>query len=336
MKPTYKIVGALAVAGLSACTQVAAEQSTLPQLQLNIDQITLSGLSSGGFMANQFHVAHSDWVSGVGIIAAGPYYCAQNSILTALGSCVNKIDTPIDVAKIDQMTQQWANEGKIDATEHLNGDKVWLLSGTNDTRVIQPVVDALAEQYKSWQANVTYINDKPFAHLFPTESTGSDCAESVSPFIGNCQFDAAGQMLTTLAGSLNEKGQAKAENLFSFNQQTLGKAQAKGLGNEGYVYIPTECQQGEQCQIHVSFHGCNQYADAVGNAYATQTGLNDWAETNNLVVLYPQTVASAMAPLNPQGCWDWWGYTDENYATQEGIQIQAVTNMVNYLAGENK
>lgn len=336
MKPTYKFLGTLAVAGVSACTQVVAEQSKLPELNLNIEHITLSGLSSGGFMANQFHVAHSSWVSGVGIIAAGPYYCAQNNLLTALGSCVNKIDTPIDFEKIEKLTKQWADEGKIDSIQHIANDKVWLLSGTKDTRVIQPVVDGLAKQYKNWQASTTYINDKPFAHLFPTDNTGSDCEESVSPFIGNCQFDAAGELLTTISGQLNHKGQAKPENVFSFNQQDLGKEQATGLGETGYVYIPTDCQNGEQCQVHVSFHGCNQYAGVVGDAYSTQTGLNDWAESNHLVVLYPQTTASSVAPLNPQGCWDWWGYTDENYATQQGTQIQAVTNMVKHLAGESK
>jgi len=34
-------------------------------------QITVSGISSGGMMAQQFHYAHSSELRGVGIFAAG-------------------------------------------------------------------------------------------------------------------------------------------------------------------------------------------------------------------------------------------------------------------------
>jgi poly(3-hydroxybutyrate) depolymerase len=80
--------------------------------------------------------------------------------------------------------------------------------------------------------------------------------------------------------------------------------------------------------------GCNQNLEAVGNVYASLTGLNDWADAHNTVVPYPQTRKSALMPTNPQGCRDWWGYTDENYANQSGGQIQAVTSMIRKLAGE--
>ena len=80
--------------------------------------------------------------------------------------------------------------------------------------------------------------------------------------------------------------------------------------------------------MHVSFHGCNQYAEAVGKAYVEQTGLNNWADSNNMVVVYPQTRKSLFMPLNPQGCWDWWGYTGEDYATRSGEQINAVRDIV--------
>lgn len=49
---------------------------------------------------------------------------------------------------------------------------------------------------------------------------------------------------------------------------------------------------------------------SVGDQYALQTGYNEVAELNQMVVLYPQT---RIIPDNPLGCWDWWGYTNENY-----------------------
>src|SRR5215217_1643004 len=50
----------------------------LPSLQ-NLDRVTVtvSGLSSGGFFAHQFHVAFSSLVKGAGILAGGPYGCVE-------------------------------------------------------------------------------------------------------------------------------------------------------------------------------------------------------------------------------------------------------------------
>jgi poly(3-hydroxybutyrate) depolymerase len=101
------------------------------------------------------------------------------------------------------------------------------------------------------------------------------------------------------------------------------------LGEQAYLFVPENCKRNEQCSIHISFHGCNQNAEAIGNTYAKNAGFNAWAQTNDLVVLYPQTKKSAFMPLNPQACWDWWGYTGENYAHKEGKQIKAIKAMVN-------
>ena len=39
--------------------------------------------------------------------------------------------------------------------------------------------------------------------------------------------------------------------------------------------------------------------------------------------------------MNPNSCWDWWGYDDPNYATRRGRQMAAVKQMIGRLAGEN-
>ncbi|WP_088328352.1 PHB depolymerase family esterase [Lacimicrobium sp. SS2-24] len=319
-----------ATLGLSA--QAMAQ---LPQLKLDIDAITVSGLSSGGYMATQFHVAHSDWVSGAGIIAAGPYYCARNSIMTALSECVNKQDKPVDLSQIETTLKDWESQKLISDLEHLKGDKVWILHGSEDKKVIVPVTEQLVSQYQRWAGteSVQYINDKPFAHHFPTLDNGTACEVSEAPFIGNCDYDAAAEMLGHISDAEPVSVTAEGQ-LFSINQQELGGDAASGLADMAYVYAPSSCINGATCQVHVSFHGCNQNIEAVGNDYARLTGINNWADEHNTVVLYPQTQKSNIMPLNPQACWDWWGYTDEHYATQKGQQIMAVTNMVHRLAGE--
>ena len=68
--------------------------------KIDPSQVTVAGLSSGGFFAHQFHVAYSDLVSGAAVLAGGPYACPEQvpptlssnpfaSIIVALGVCTH-------------------------------------------------------------------------------------------------------------------------------------------------------------------------------------------------------------------------------------------------------
>nr|WP_189403786.1 PHB depolymerase family esterase [Alteromonas halophila] len=312
----------------------AVAAASLPALNLNTDAVTVSGLSSGGYMATQFHLAHSDWVKGAAVIAAGPYYCGQNDITTALSQCVDKVESSIPVDALNKKARQWADEGKLASLDNLKDSKVWLLHGSKDKKVTRTAADLLNQQYVAWAGEdaVEYVSDKPFAHLFPTKNKGTACTISESPYIGNCDYDAAGALLTHLIGNLQQPDDALSGDVVSFSQAELGGEPAKTLAETGYAYVPDSCKEGAQCRVHISFHGCNQYADAVGRDYVDNTGLNRWADDNQMVVVYPQTKKSLFMPLNPQGCWDWWGYTGDEYATREGKQVKAVANIVNALS----
>ena len=98
-----KASAALLTAAFSAT--VAAQ---VPPLQLDVEHITVSGLSSGGYMANQMHIAYSDWITGAGILAAGPYYCAQGDITVALSQCVDKSEPAIDTAALNDKVKTLA------------------------------------------------------------------------------------------------------------------------------------------------------------------------------------------------------------------------------------
>lgn len=302
------------------------------ELVIDYSQTSLSGLSSGGYMATQFHLSHADSIKGVGIIAAGPYYCAKGSIGTALSECVNK--TPENFRPSETYYSGPNTPNNLATADEIRKTKVWLLHGTEDTRIARTVSDGLYQQYKAWidEENLIYIDNKAFAHLFPTLSSGSECTDSVPPFIGACNYDAAGELLTHIYDKLrqpvpNNKIKDYGE-LIKFSQAKLVNIEDTGLNESGFVFIPNTCNSGTACRLHVSFHGCNQSIDNVGDKYATMTGLNEWAANNNMIVLYPQIKKSAMFPMNPQACWDWWGYTDENYANKDGKQISAVHRMM--------
>ena len=66
----------------------AGAAQPLPGLAASTDDVTVSGISSGGYMAVQFQVAYSGIVRGAGVVAGGPYYCAEGSVRRALGNCM--------------------------------------------------------------------------------------------------------------------------------------------------------------------------------------------------------------------------------------------------------
>ena len=93
--------------------------------------------------------------------------------------------------------------------------------------------------------------------------------------------------------------------------------------------MPASCASGAPCRIHVSFHGCEQNAALVNDAYYGHAGYNEWADTNNIIVLYPQATSSNG---NDYECWDFWGYDGASYDTRSGTQLAAVRAMVDWLA----
>lgn len=314
--------------------------SILLSSSLFASNLTVSGISSGAYIAQQFHTAFSSQVSGVGIIAGGPYYCAKGNIVEAMNKCMKTVLGSPRTEDSILMAKELAKAGKIDPLENLSHSKVWMLSGTKDRTVDQKVADALRETYKSFgvaDENLVYINDLKIGHAFPTDNFGNDCRTvSRSPFISNCGLDGAGAILKQLLGKLNPKQSSTKEHLYHFDQlrfatdnKTIEKLSMHQLA---YVYIPEGCEEPGKanCPIHIAFHGCKQTLDHVQTTFIEKSGYNDWAEANRIVVLYPQAKRSAL-PNNPNGCWDWWGYTGSNYHTKDGAQMKVVMKMVKAL-----
>jgi poly(3-hydroxybutyrate) depolymerase len=115
-----------------------------------------------------------------------------------------------------------------------------------------------------------------------------------------------------------------------FDQSPFATGIGNGLSSEGVVYIPEACAKKAGCRLHIALHGCEQNRDDVGKAFIEGSGFTRWADANRLVVLFPQVSANPL--LNPKGCWDWWGYTGEDYLTKDAPQIAAIWKMAERLA----
>jgi poly(3-hydroxybutyrate) depolymerase len=322
-----------AMAALTFAASAFAAQAAAPLPALVIDgaRTTVSGLSSGAYMAVQMHVAYSaTFHTGAGIVAGGPYYCAQDSLATATGPCMAH-SSSIPVASLVATTNSWAAAGSIDPVANLAGSKVYLYSGTQDQTVVQAVMNDLRTYYASFvpAANIVYKNTLGSGHAMITDDFGGACSGTATPFVNDCNFDLAGALLQQLYGPLNARNAgALSGNFVQFDQTAF--VSGHGMASTGWLYVPAACAAGESCRLHVAFHGCLQNSGDVGEQYVRDTGYNRWADTNHIVVLYPQTGAATSA--NPNGCWDWWGYDSANYAKKSGPQMAAVKAMVDRLA----
>jgi poly(3-hydroxybutyrate) depolymerase len=297
------------------------------------EKATVSGLSSGAYMAVQFHVAHSARISGAAAIAGGPYYCAQGRLRTAYHNCMKpgRFAPLPPPSSLRTHADDLAALGRIDSTAHLAGSRVWLFTGSSDKTVTQPVVEALYDFYSAYKALAVIVRHERAGHAMVTEDAGNtDCAATRPPFINDCDYDAAGAFLQHLAGPLASPSTKPGGRLASFDQRPFG-GKAISMDDEGFVYIPKECENA-RCRVHVAFHGCRQGRSAVSDQFARLSGYNRWADTNRIIVLYPQAVPSALPTYNPNGCWDWWGYTGTNYHTKEGAQMRAVKAMLDRLS----
>jgi len=343
--PTLAWKLCLATAALTATLHLPAwGQQKLGSYAVDPNAISVSGLSSGGYMAQQYHVAHAKQIMGVGIVAAGPWDCADTNpgwwpVVTASEVCSNTAEGlpflgPPNLAASITATKDAAKADRIDPIKSLANAKVFLFSGTKDSLEPQSVVNELNQYYLTFvpAANVHYVNTIPAEHAMVTDNFGNACDKLGSPYINNCGYDTAGEMLKFIYGGLKPPGDPATGKLITFKQTEFLPSEPISMAPTGHVFVPADCQATPGCRLHVALHGCLQDDMVVGDAFYAHAGYNRWAATNRIIVLYPQAVQSQFAPYNPRGCWDWFAYTDSRFPTRSGMQITAIRKMTTRLS----
>ncbi|SIT43789.1 Poly (3-hydroxybutyrate) depolymerase [Paraburkholderia ribeironis] len=339
----------------------AVSYPPLPALNIDISQTSVSGISSGGFMAVQLAVAYSSIIKGVGVVAAGPYYCSQNDLLIATTRCSCTIQPTsacevsagsTDVPKLVSRTKTLSANHMIDDVVGVTGQRIVTISGARDATVPTAVVTQLQQFYAALGVPTQSMKNIEIAdagHTMPTINYGVACAKSESPFIGKCDVDGAKEMLGWIYGPdplVPPSAATRQGRFIRFDQSRYlpanrpsGFTWTTGMDTTGWLYVPSTCDAGAPCRLHVALHGCEQGQDYVpldsrpglfyGTTFVRHAGYTQWADNNRIVVLYPQAVS--IAGLNPNGCWDWWGYTDSHFADQQGVQMRAIRNMIGQL-----
>ena len=340
---TLVLAAALLAVAISAHPARASEQ--LPALGADVAATSVSGLSSGAYMAGQIEVAHSSQIVGAGIVAGGPFACAETeasklvpfwpmavaqNAQQALYKCMKTTLGVPDPKALAERAKELADEGKIDPLSGLAKDNIYLFSGNEDQTVARAVVEAARDFFKDVgvpETNITLVESKG-GHAFITEEGGAACGVGAKPYVSDCDYDQAKAILAWIYGPLLASA-AEPKGLFIvFDQQAFAKP-ADGLADEGIVYVPLACASQPGCRVHIALHGCEQSRETVGDDFIKESGYAQVADTNRFVILFPQIKANA---INPQGCWDWWGYTDLDYLGKDAPQIAAIWSMVEQLA----
>ena len=247
------------------------------------------------------------------------------------------------LAPLFGQTDEWARSGDIDDNPKYRPSAHLCFCRYNDAVINSKVGEAAYRFYRHYlpdQGNLFYQNTIGAGYSQVTVDYGLACADNKEDFIDKCNYDQAGIVLQHINGALDPKNDVELSGkLLPFDQRAFTFPESPGsysMAETGYVYVPASCAARRPCRIHVVLHGCKQNFDTIGDRYSRHAGYNEWANTNQLVILYPQTVVGDPlldfgTPLNPFGCWDWWGYTNFNYAVKAGRQITAIKAMLDRL-----
>ena len=348
------------IAGLAAAVGIALAIGAAPvraaerlvPLPIDSGQVSVAGFSSGAFMANQLHIAHSAGVMGAALVAGGLYGVAVQEVTadgvtaSAALATLRCMKPPLmlgEVATYKRIVEVLAARGSIDpALEPFAGEALCLHRRLGRLRGFRDGRDGARplSRPRRQSANVTFED-----HSGP--------AAPRRPFVGDedlrrrllGQRAALHQRLRLRPGRGGARGDLRAGPraaagaatgrlvLFDQTEFVPGEAaHANGLSDTGFLYVPKACAAGapRRCRLQVALHGCTQSAETLGDAFYAHIGLNEWADTNRIVVLYPQAHATTLSELpsgfahfglsapNPMGCWNWWGYSGNSRIISPG------------------
>ncbi len=340
----------------------------LPRFRTNGEH-SISGLSSGAFMTVQMSIAHSSRFVGAGVVAGGPYRSAEtfpraapnpsmSCILNSLYVAMTPL-TAFTAPDADGLVALARRTPRIDDLRHVARQRVYVFTGRSDMVVNQFVVRRTREFYEKLGVTgeaLKFVDNIDAGHCLITSNPDDTIPLSANrpPYINYGGFMQSHDILRHIYPDLVDPTAPRGElRLFPQSEFVADAPDGAGLSRFGYVYVPSAVASGATARgVHVVLHGCKQgfeYRDFLGGLrnrdeppfgarYMTRTGYLEMAEANGLLLLFPQVGGTDDAILqNPDGCWDWWGYTGDDpaapdYYTRDARQIRAIAAMLDRLS----
>lgn len=330
---------------------------------LNIADLSISGLSSGADFVSQMLVAYADKFVGGGIFAGQPYRCAvtyfsgettespNDQVPYCDGCPPNKTVTYdhcknnpsiVDVSVLKSKYEQLAAGGGVGDVNAISKLRVYMYRGTKDrtykSGVVEKTRDFFAQLIPVTQLELK--NDVAGGHAYPVEDYwayacgNSGIADSTvgDDFpVQNCGYDGPGAALKHIHGSLQERaGDTDWGQLLWFDQSPFYTSDPESVGfdKRGLIYIPKSCGSGQKCNMHVNLHGCDFGDNLIFEGLVKGMSFNRWAEKNNMVVLYPKLRAHGTSKQHKAACWHVYGQDGTGYTEKTAPQMAALMNMI--------
>jgi len=334
----------------------------LPTLNIDLDGISVAGLSSGADFAVQFAVAFSKTVRGLGVFAGQPFHCAVTrfpndkltppnpSVPICEGCPVNRTllydhckghdPALVNVSMLAAAAQRLSEAGAIDDVKYLARNRFYTYCGTKDGTITATKKNRDFFAQFTAEENILSNFSIPSGHCWPQDTGANLCGlwntKVSNPWpLENCGYDGPGAMLEHVYGALNPPAQQPVLNsIVGFDQSVFNgnNTEQVGLSKDAVMYIPNSCATGAKCKLVLLFHGCAPTPWHV----APYHSLSRWAETNDMVILYPHSSRHGGANATREqkiACWDGYGQTGPDYDTKNGVQMKAIMSMIQTISG---
>ena len=197
----------------------ARGRAQLPALGAKVDETSVSGISSGAYMAGQFQMAHAKRVIGAAIIAGGPYGCSESIFANTIPGAGTASQSQqsgqrlharharqawgvANPARPRAESQQRAEKGEIDPIADVARDRIYLFTGTSD-HTVRPRSSARGEFYDKLGVPKANISSSRTAARRPRlrhRRRRQRMRSSGQPYIVDCDYDQAGELLKQIYG----------------------------------------------------------------------------------------------------------------------------------------
>jgi len=288
-------------------------------------------------MAVQHLFAFSSVVDGAAIAAGSPYGCG--ALPNEMLACYTG---PVDIQGSIAYARWREARGEIDSLENL-AKPILLFNGREDYTVYIDVMRAVSKQLQalapSFQIEQRFRTNA--AHVWSVDNGPCSCGSCIVPGadspeccdVNNCGYELSADMLRHFFGELSEPAATDSSSLWWYDQHAYipqGWNEtwvSHGLWKWGFAYVPKSCLgMLSSCRIHVHYHGCIGKKWFRRHLWSRLLGVDNFAETNRLIVLYPQAAGDKQTGV---GCWNWLSTkSDPHFDTQKSVQLRTVMAIV--------
>ena len=288
-----------AVAGAMSVEVSLAEKQDVPieplaaYDKLDPKSVTVSGISSGAFFAHQFHVAYSSLVKGAGLVAGGPYGCAEQvdsisppfgnpffltfisrRIVASLAVCTHlgrsdfegsgwRLPAKPDANEARHLADRSHADGTIEDPANLARSRIWLFHGDQDNVIPQSTGREVKKFYELMgvpAANIE-VKDGPGAkHGMPIKTlpagSSKHCELPDPSFLVRCDYGAAELLLRHLYSDALPARSLASGRIVGFDQTKFFNStdESTSLNGTGYLYVPEACENSSAASTKCRLH----------------------------------------------------------------------------------